>query len=31
MAGAGITILRFSDREVLENLDAVLEKIWNVL
>jgi len=31
MTGIGITILRFSDREVLENLDAVLEKIWSVL
>ena len=27
----GITVLRFSDREVLRNLDAVLEKIWSGL
>ena len=27
----GITVLRFSDREVLGNLDAVLEKIWSRL
>src|SRR3989338_6220108 len=26
-----ITVLRFSDREVLGNLDAVLEKIWSGL
>ncbi len=31
MTRAGITVLRFSDREVLENLDAVLEKIWSGL
>ena len=31
MAGAGITTLRFSDREVFEDLKAVLEKIWGVL
>ena len=31
MAGIEITIQRFSDREVLENLDAVLEKTWGVL
>ena len=31
MAGAGITILRFSDKEVFEDLKAVLEKIWSVL
>lgn len=28
MTKAGITVLRFSDREVLENLYAVLEEIW---
>ena len=27
----GITVLRFSDIEVLRNLDAVLEKIWSGL
>lgn len=31
MAKAGITVLRFSDREVLNNLDAVLEQIWRQL
>ncbi len=31
MTRAGITVLRCSDREVLRNLDAVLEKIWNGL
>ena len=31
MAEAGITILRFSDREVFEEIKAVLEKIWSVL
>jgi very-short-patch-repair endonuclease len=31
MARAGITVLRFSDREVLENLEAVSEKLWNGL
>jgi very-short-patch-repair endonuclease len=31
MARAGITVLRFSDREVLENLESVLEKLWNGL
>ncbi len=28
MERAGITVLRFSDREVLENLESVLEKLW---
>jgi len=28
MAKAGIAVLRFSDREVLNNLNAVLEQIW---
>ena len=31
MTRAGITVLRFSDREVLENVNAVLEKIWSEL
>jgi len=31
MARAGITILRVSDREILKNLDAVLEEIWRQL
>jgi very-short-patch-repair endonuclease len=28
---AGITVLRFSDRELLENVDALLEKITHTL
>ena len=31
MTKAGITVLRFSDREVLKNVNAVLEKIWSEL
>jgi very-short-patch-repair endonuclease len=31
MTRAGITVLRFSDREVLGQLDAVLEEIWRWL
>ncbi len=31
MARAEITVLRFSDREVLENLESVLEKLWSSL
>jgi very-short-patch-repair endonuclease len=31
MTRAGITVLRFSDREVLENLESVLEKLWSGL
>ena len=31
MSRMGITVLRFSDREVLGQLDAVLEKIWSKL
>jgi len=31
MIKAGITVLRFSDRDVLVNLDAVLGKIWSEL
>ncbi len=27
----GLKVLRFSDREVLENMDVVLEKIWSCL
>ncbi len=31
MKEAGIPVLRFSDREVLLNLEAVLERIWSEL
>ena len=31
MAEAGIAVLRVSDREVLENLESVLEKLWSGL
>src|SRR4030042_3304754 len=31
MTRAGITVLRFSDREVLGQINAVLEKIWSRL
>jgi very-short-patch-repair endonuclease len=31
MSGAGITVIRFSDRDVLKNLEAVLEEIWKRL
>jgi len=31
MTRAGITVLRFSDREVLENLESVLDKLWSGL
>ncbi len=31
MAGAGITVLRFSDREALKDIDAVLQEIWRKL
>ncbi|MBI4654120.1 MAG: DUF559 domain-containing protein, partial [Nitrospirae bacterium] len=31
MTKAGLTILRFSDREVLQNINAVLEQIFNEL
>jgi very-short-patch-repair endonuclease len=31
MRGMGITVLRFSDREALGQIDAVLEKIWSRL
>jgi len=29
MMRSGITVIRFSDREVLMNIDVVLEKIWS--
>jgi very-short-patch-repair endonuclease len=28
MTGAGITVIRFSDRAVLKNLEGILEEIW---
>jgi very-short-patch-repair endonuclease len=31
MAGRGLKVLRFSDREIFENLDGVMEKIWENL
>jgi very-short-patch-repair endonuclease len=31
MTTAGITVLRFSDREVLMNPDEVLKEIWRQL
>ncbi len=31
MGSIGIKVLRFSDREIFENLDVVLERIWNQL
>jgi very-short-patch-repair endonuclease len=31
MMKSGITVLRFSDREVLGHSDAVLERIWSRL
>jgi very-short-patch-repair endonuclease len=31
MRKAGIMVLRFSDRDVLSNLDVVMERIWSVL
>jgi len=31
MAGVGIKVLRFSDREVFENSNAVVGKIWTQL
>ena len=31
MSGSGITVIRFSDRYVLKNLEAVLEEIWKRL
>jgi len=29
--GLGLRVLRFSDREVFENMKGVLEKIWSIL
>jgi very-short-patch-repair endonuclease len=29
LAGLGFTVLRFSDREVFENINGVLERIWD--
>jgi very-short-patch-repair endonuclease len=31
MKEAGITVIRFSDREVLKKVDAVLEEVWRQL
>ncbi len=31
LAGLGLQVLRFSDREVLTQTDSVLEKIWGCL
>ncbi|MFH1245190.1 MAG: DUF559 domain-containing protein [Candidatus Omnitrophota bacterium] len=31
LEGTGLSILRFSDREVFENISGVLEKIWSRL
>ena len=31
MKEAGLTVIRFSDREVLKNIDDVLEEIWRQL
>ncbi len=31
LAGVGLQVLRFSDREVLTQIDGVLEKIWSCL
>ncbi len=31
MKEAGMTVIRFSDRDVLNNIDAVLEEIWRQL
>jgi len=31
LEGMGLTVLRFSDREVFENGEAVLGKIWKYL
>ncbi|HTY26193.1 MAG TPA: endonuclease domain-containing protein [Desulfomonilaceae bacterium] len=31
LAGMGFTVLRFTDREVFENIDAVLQSIWDHL
>jgi very-short-patch-repair endonuclease len=31
MGNLGIRVVRFSDREIFEKLDAVLERIWSLL
>jgi very-short-patch-repair endonuclease len=31
MACIGLTVLRFSDKDVIENLNGVIEKIWTQL
>ncbi len=31
LAGEGLQVLRFSDRDVLVKIDSVLEKIWSYL
>ena len=31
MKNQGVKVLRFSDREVFENIDGILETIWNYL
>jgi very-short-patch-repair endonuclease len=31
MEGIGLRVLRFSDREVFENMTGVIEKIWDCL
>lgn len=31
MGSIGVKVLRFSDREIFENLNGVLERIWNQL
>ena len=31
LKGMGLTVLRFSDREIFENTGAVLERIWKYL
>jgi very-short-patch-repair endonuclease len=31
MKGIGLRVLRFSDKEVFENTQGVLEKIWGYL
>jgi very-short-patch-repair endonuclease len=31
IAGIGLKVLRFSDKDVFENLDGVIEKIWTQL
>jgi very-short-patch-repair endonuclease len=31
LGGMGITVLRFSDRDVFENIGGVMERIWSCL